>query len=49
MEHWILAEMERHTETFHDGYVDGIYILKLNQDICSKKVQAFVNMYWVCI
>ena len=41
--------MERHTETFHDGYVDGIYILKLNQDICSKKVQAFVNMYWVCI
>ena len=49
MEHWILAEMERHTETFDDGYVDGIYILKLNQDICSKNVQAFVNMYWVCI
>ena len=40
-------------ETFDDGYVDGIYLLKLNQEAVhisvAKKVQAFVNMYWVCI
>ena len=37
-------------DTFDDGYVDGIYLLKLHKlHICGKKVQAFANMYWVCI
>ena len=35
--------------TLDDGYVDGIYLLRLNQDVCSKKVQAFVNIHWICI
>ena len=36
-------------DTFDDGYVDGIYLLRLNQDVCSKKVQAFVNIHWIYI
>ena len=35
-------------DTFDDGYVDGIYSLKLNQEavhMSSKKGQAIVNMY----
>ena len=36
-------------DTFDDGYVDGIYLLRLKQDVCSKKVQTFVNIHWICI
>ena len=35
--------------TIDDGYVDGIYLLRLNQDVCSKTVQAFVNIHWIYI
>ena len=35
--------------TLDDGYVDGIYLLRLNQDVCSKTVQALVNIHWIYI
>ena len=36
-------------DTFDDGYVDGINLLRLNQDVSSKKMQAFVNIHWIRI
>ena len=39
----------RETTLENNDDVDGIYLLNLNQDVCSKKVQAFVNIQWVCI
>ena len=43
----------RQTRTRHFwwqlSWIDGIYLLRLNHDVCSKKVQAFVNIHWVCI
>ena len=35
-------------DTFDDGYLDGINLLRLNQDVSCKKMQAFVNIHWVC-
>ena len=28
-------------DTFDDGYVDGIYLMMLNQDVCGKKIAVF--------
>ena len=36
-------------DTFDDGYLDGINLLRLNQDVSCKKMQAFVNIHWIRI
>ena len=45
---YIMANMQG-LDTFDDGYVDGINLLRLNQDVSSKKMQAFVNIHWIRI